>query len=502
MNNLVVILADNHEASIERVLKGLPPSVLSDPDSEVLVIDDDSKDQTFFVSDAAVRRVTRGAKVRVLRNPKTQGPGAGQKLGFRYAIDRGFQRVFVIHGDAESSAGVVERLLAEYWIQPEPDAVFAARSGEAMSFGKRFASGLVTSVRNRLLGCRLLETESRFQSFSTSFLKRIPFERNSDDMGFHAEMVVQTVASGAKLIQVPLSTGASNGFRGSSGVRYAWQNLVACFHFRLQGMGFLYDPKFDVGSIPYGLKESAFSSHSMLVKTIPPKSTVLDIGCGEGWLAKKLVERGCIVDGVDHLPQESVSDSVRRYMRIDLNRHPEDLADRLKRSRYDVILLGDVIEHMTDPEAFLDMIRQAVASRGTSLVVSTGNVAFLVVRLMLSFGQFNYGPKGILDRTHRRLFTIRSFRQMFRQCGYRIRSFQTVPMPFSTVFTGRPGLALLLERVNGWFAKFWPGLFAYQMIVEAEALPTAVQLLALSESRAQSSLHPAPELEPTPLSPN
>ncbi len=503
MNNLILILASNHEHSIERVLEGLPASVLADIESEVLVVDDDSQDQTFFVSDAAVRRVTRGARVRVLRNPKSQGPGASQKLGFRYAIDKKFQRVFVVHGDAAFSSEVLESLLGHYQTDPAPDAVFAARIGSAMPFAKRWASRILTLARNRILGCRLLETESRFQSFSTSFLRRIPFERNSDDMGFHAEMVVQAVTAGARLIQVPLQTAASNGFRGASGFRYACRSLTAYFHHRLQSMGFLYDPKFDVGESPYGLKESAFSSHSMLVRTIGEKLIVLDIGCGQGWLAGKLSERGCIVDGVDFLPQELVSDRVRRYRQIDLNRHPEDVEEVLKRSSYDVLLLGDVIEHMVEPEVFLDMVRRALPpSAGTTLVVSTGNVAFFVVRLMLALGQFNYGPRGILDRTHRRLFTIGSFKRLFDQCGYRIRSLEAVPMPFSSVLPSSPRFALFLERMNARLARFWPGLFAYQMIVRAEPVPTAAQLLAMSETRAKASLHPREPRDGIPLSPN
>ena len=71
----------------------------------------------------------------------------------------------------------------------------------------------------------------------------------------------------------------------------------------------------------------------------------------------------------------------------------------------------------------------------TKLVVSTGNVAFIVVRLMVLVGQFNYGRRGILDLTHARLFTFGTFRRLF--------AFQI----FAAV-RPRPGLEYLLDRVR------------------------------------------------------
>ena len=40
------------------------------------------------------------------------------------------------------------------------------------------------------------------------------------------------------------------------------------------------------------------------------------------------------------------------------------------------------------------------------------------MRLALLHGRFEYGEKGILDRTHLRFFTLDSIRQMFTEAGY------------------------------------------------------------------------------------
>ena len=56
----------------------------------------------------------------------------------------------------------------------------------------------------------------------------------------------------------------------------------------------------------------------------------------------------------------------------------------------------------------------------TKLIISTPNVGFLIIRLMLLLGQFNYGKRGILDMTHTRLFTFSSLRQLLEQRGFQI----------------------------------------------------------------------------------
>ena len=69
----------------------------------------------------------------------------------------------------------------------------------------------------------------------------------------------------------------------------------------------------------------------------------------------------------------------------------------------------------------MESMREAIwakESDGPRIIASTGNVAFLPLRAALIVGQFNYGQRGILDMTHRRLFTLRSFRRLFEQSGF------------------------------------------------------------------------------------
>ena len=52
------------------------------------------------------------------------------------------------------------------------------------------------------------------------------------------------------------------------------------------------------------------------------------------------------------------------------------------------------------------------------ILISTPNISFIVIRLMLLIGFFNYGNRGILDKTHTRLFTFSSFKHLVEQNGF------------------------------------------------------------------------------------
>jgi SAM-dependent methyltransferase len=141
----------------------------------------------------------------------------------------------------------------------------------------------------------------------------------------------------------------------------------------------------------------------------------------------------------------------------------------------DTVVALDVIEHLASPERSLREIRD-VLRPGGRLVASTANVAYVVVRLMLALGQFNYGKKGILDLTHKRLFTVRSFCRTLEGEGFRVDRVRGFGPPIRDM-VGRGGLLGLLDTIGGTLARLWPSLFGYQFLVEATRLDDVDSLL-------------------------
>lgn len=503
VKNLIFIVAYNHEKLLAKTVARLHSSILCNPENEVLIIDDCSSDNTFFVAQTIKQQLTQDileetgkhCKFTVLKNPINQGYGGNQKLGYRYAIDNGYTHVFLIHGDGQYAPEFLTRVISGYKVNAltglSPDAVFGTRMHSwksalkgGMPIYKLLGNIILTFLQNKLLGAKLSEFHSGYRSYSTALLKKIPFERNSPDFHFDTEIIIQILALGGVIDEFAIPTHYGDEVCHVNGFRYAYDVLKSSLHFRLQKLGFLYDRKFDIGLYNYKEKSSHYSSHSMLIRSIDSHKSVLDIGCGNGGIARILQnKKGCETYGVDILPL-SIGDVFKEYWSIDLNQNMHQLRIPLQERHYDYIVLADILEHVVDPEQFLEFIRKHHSStneRSTRLHATTGNVAFFIVRFMLFLGQFNYGPRGILDRTHTRLFTRKSFIHIFNQCGYRVSKVTPIPLPFTSILSPQNKLAQFLEKMNYHLCKIAPGLFAYQFLVEVEVLPTSEQLLLNSK---------------------
>jgi len=65
--------------------------------------------------------------------------------------------------------------------------------------------------------------------------------------------------------------------------------------------------------------------------------------------------------------------------------------------RFDYILALDVIEHLAAPQDFLDELRALAARMGAQVILTTANIGFIIMRLSLLLGRFEYGKRGILE---------------------------------------------------------------------------------------------------------
>ena len=155
------------------------------------------------------------------------------------------------------------------------------------------------------------------------------------------------------------------------------------------------------------------NSHTLMVELVGGTKRVLDVGCATGYLAQALTERGCTVSGVEF--DEKAAEEARPHLdRLVIGDIEElDLAEAFGDDRFDVIVFGDVLEHLRDPVPVLRSARKLLADRG-SVVASIPNIAHGSVRLALMAGRFDYQALGLLDSTHVRFFTRSSIEDLFR----------------------------------------------------------------------------------------
>jgi glycosyltransferase involved in cell wall biosynthesis len=485
---LIFIVAYNAEKTIDSVVSRIPRHLEDRYEIDILIIDDASPDATFLRSHQLSRSSEPPFPIHALFNPVNQGYGGNQKLGYRYAIEHGYDFVALVHGDGQYAPECLGELL-EPLAQGEAAAVFGSRMltrGAALRGGmplyKFVGNKVLTWIENRLLRSNLSEFHSGYRVYSVRALEAIPFDRNSNDFHFDTEIIIQLLTARLKIVELPIPTFYGDEICHVNGMKYAVNVVLAALKARLQEWSIFYDRRFDCApgdpASVYPAKTGYASSHTMALARVRDGAQVLDLGCGPGYIASLLRRRQCRVTGVDiAVPLAGSLDEFRNH---NLNQG----APHIPANGYDTVLMLDVLDQLDRPDLFLEQLRYALAlSPGTDVMLSVANVGFIVTRLMLLFGQFNYSKRGVLDLGHTRLFTFGSLRRTLEQSGFEILETEGVPAPFPLAIGDR-AIARGMLKINQLLIRMWRGLFAYQVFMRVKARPSLRSLLDLAEEQS------------------
>ena len=170
--------------------------------------------------------------------------------------------------------------------------------------------------------------------------------------------------------------------------------------------------------------------HSAAIRFVGGGNRVLEVGCSAGHVTRHLVARGNTVVGVELDPDAAkrAEEFAERVHVADVDRTP---LSRLEPGPFDVIVLGDVLEHLRDPAAALTDAASLLSDDGR-FVISVPNVAHIDVRMMLMQGGWAYQDDGLLDRTHLRWFTQESLRDLLAGAGFVATAVERVRTPFGS----------------------------------------------------------------------
>ena len=151
-----------------------------------------------------------------------------------------------------------------------------------------------------------------------------------------------------------------------------------------------------------------------LYSLIPKDSKhIVEIGCSTGALARawKRAHPECDYVGIEIDPD--YAEAARKHCDLVI---VQDVEAYPPQFRPDVWVLGDVLEHLRDPWAFV----QHLHGLGGAVCASIPNVQHWTVQGNLACGSFEYQDEGIMDRTHLRWFTKQSLGGLFE--GYRVEA--------------------------------------------------------------------------------
>lgn len=224
---MILVVAYNAEATLASVLARIPAAVLGKVE-EIVVFDDASQDRTYQVGE----RYHEGGhpasdKLRVFRNPVNLMYGGNQQRGYRYAVERGFDLVVLLHGDGQYAPEVMQRLL-EPLERDEADLVMGSRMimpGAAlrgnMPLYKYVGNKILTRVENLLVGTRLSEFHSGYRAYRVAALGAIPLGRMTTNWHFDTQIILEFLRRGYRIVEVPIPTYYGDEISHVNGIPYA-----------------------------------------------------------------------------------------------------------------------------------------------------------------------------------------------------------------------------------------------------------------------------------------
>jgi 2-polyprenyl-3-methyl-5-hydroxy-6-metoxy-1,4-benzoquinol methylase len=186
------------------------------------------------------------------------------------------------------------------------------------------------------------------------------------------------------------------------------------------------------------------SSLSLMLQMVGRHKDVLDVGCATGYLAKLISMHDCSVMGIE-VNAEAAEDARAHCSRVfvaDLD--IASLPAVVEGTTFDVMVFGDVLEHLREPARLLEEARDLIRADGY-IVISIPNIAHGAIRLALLDGAFDYAGMGILDETHLKFFTLKTLKELLIQTGYELRRVERTKVP---IFDHPDGLIPSLSRSN------------------------------------------------------
>ena len=212
---VVVLPAYNAARTLEKTYKEIPHDVVD----EVLLIDDNSKDETV--------QIAQLLGLPVFVHEQNFGYGRNQKTCYAEALRTNADIVVMLHPDYQYDPRLVLPM-AGLIASGVYDVVVASRilGGKARSGGmplyKYLANRILTLWQNFFTGAKLSEYHSGYRAFSRQVLASLPLLMNSDDFVFDNEMLTQAIYFGYQIGEISCPT---HYFPEASSINF-WRSVI------------------------------------------------------------------------------------------------------------------------------------------------------------------------------------------------------------------------------------------------------------------------------------
>ena len=186
----------------------------------------------------------------------------------------------------------------------------------------------------------------------------------------------------------------------------------------------------------------------LTVKNLPVASRLLDVGCASGDIAVELAIRGYRVHGIDFEPERlKRAQQLAEKLHQDVIFSQSSFDDFSQKDTFDGIILGEVLEHFSDPSAMLRKAQRLLVENG-KMIITTPNMPSLNNRLKF----FILGVFPDNNPEHKYYFDNRRFKNVVDETDLMIEWFET---RYANLQTSSGLLTSLQNALLGWFPKLF-----------------------------------------------
>ena len=209
----VVVIMPAYNA--EKTLKQTYDEIYHDFVDEVILVDDNSSDNTKFVS--------KELNITTIVHNDNKGYGGNQKSCYKAALKSGADIVVMLHPDYQYTPKLIPAMVSMIAFG-EYDAVLASRMlGNSalkggMPFYKFLANKFLTYFENFFVGEKLSEYHTGFRAFSKEVLEKLPLAECNDDFIFDNEILTLLFYYGYKIGEISCPT---KYFKEASSISFA-----------------------------------------------------------------------------------------------------------------------------------------------------------------------------------------------------------------------------------------------------------------------------------------
>ena len=197
MKVVIAIPARNSEKTIMQVYDELPKRFRR----YIILSDDGSTDKT--------AKIAKNLGMNVFANPRKPGYGSNVKNCFNKALEEGADVIVVLHSDNQYDPTKVPALVKPIE-NGEADFTIGSRiigdKAKNMSAFRFTGNRFLGFIENIAMGTNLTDLHSGMIAVKSDLLKKIPFNIDSDDYGFHTDIVLQSHYAGARFKEIGIPT--------------------------------------------------------------------------------------------------------------------------------------------------------------------------------------------------------------------------------------------------------------------------------------------------------